>query len=270
MKLLVQGDDFGFTKAVTYGIVDAIDNGILRNTGLFANMPSALLAVSFMKDRPEACFGIDFNLVSGPSCSDPADIPSLVDENGQFIRSGVRIHDPRWQTEAGRREMFPWEETYREIRAQYNRFVQLTGRKPGYLHGHSISHEHYREAIRRISEAEGVPFSTDIQEKYGFFNFRTLKTSDKASRNKVFDAADQLNKNPLKLVQDNAELLVSQEYVCIGGHPGFVDAERLGLTTLSLERVRDHEMDTSEWIKNWISENNIELITYYDLYESKR
>ena len=61
-KLLVQGDDFGFTKGVTYGIVDAIDNGILRNTGLFANMPSATLAVSFMKDRPHVCFGIDFNI----------------------------------------------------------------------------------------------------------------------------------------------------------------------------------------------------------------
>jgi len=266
MKLLVQGDDFGFTKAVTLGIVDAIDNGVLRNTGLFANMPSALLAVSFMKDRPEACFGIDFNLVSGRPCSDPSDIPSLVDENGLFIRSGVRIRDPRWQSEEGRREMFPWEETYREVRTQYNRFVQLTGRKPGYLHGHSISHEHYVEAIRRISEDEGIPYSADIQKKYGFFNFRTLKTSDKASKNKVFDAADQLNKNPLKLVQDNAEMLAAQEYVCIGGHPGFVDSELLGLTTLSLERVRDHEMDTSEWMKNWVSENNIELITYYDLY----
>ena len=39
MKLLVQGDDYGFTKGVTYGILDAIDNGVLRNTGLFANMP---------------------------------------------------------------------------------------------------------------------------------------------------------------------------------------------------------------------------------------
>ncbi len=266
MKLLVQGDDFGFTKAVTYGIVDAIDNGILRNTGLFANMPSAELAVSFMKDRPQACFGIDFNLVSGPPVSRPEDIPHLVDEKGEFIRSGVRIRDARWQSEEGRREMFPWEETYREVKAQYDRFVELTGRKPGYLHGHSISHEHYREAIARISEEEGIPYSHTIQEKYDFLNLRSLKTSDTASRNKVFDAADQLNKNPLKLVQDNAELLLSKEYVCIGGHPGYVDAELLALTTLSLERVRDHQMDTSEWILNWVKENNIELITYYDLY----
>ncbi len=266
MKLLVQGDDFGFTKAVTYGIVDAIDNGILRNTGLFANMPAAELAVSFMEDRPQACFGIDFNLVSGPSVSDPKDIPHLVDENGQFIRSGVRIHDERWKSEEGRREMFPYDEVYREIRAQYDRFVELTGRKPGYLHTHSLSSENYLEAIRRVSEEEGVVFSRDVQAKYGLFEAKSLsKVVNKAATNKVFDPQDQLDKNPLQLVKDNADFLLTQEYVRLGGHPGYVDAELLGLTTLSLERVRDHEMDTSEWMKNWIRENGIQLITYYDL-----
>ena len=96
-KILFQGDDFGFTRSVTYGIVDSIDRGVLRNTGLFAILPSAALAVSYMKDRPQACFGIDFNLVSGPSCADPAKIPHLVDEKGNFIRSGVvrlSIHGP--------------------------------------------------------------------------------------------------------------------------------------------------------------------------------
>ena len=34
MKLLVQADDYGFTKGVTAGIIDAIENGFLRNTGM--------------------------------------------------------------------------------------------------------------------------------------------------------------------------------------------------------------------------------------------
>ena len=37
-KILFQGDDFGFTRGVTLGIVDSIDRGVLRNTGLFANI----------------------------------------------------------------------------------------------------------------------------------------------------------------------------------------------------------------------------------------
>ena len=269
MKLLVQGDDFGFTRAVTDGIVDSIDFGILRNTGLFANMPSAEYAVTFMKDRPHVCFGIDFNMVSGPSVSDPKDIPHLVDENGNFIRSGVRIRDPRWKTEEGRREMFPYEETYRELRAQYDRFVELTGRKPGYLHGHSISHEHYREAIYKISEDEGIPFSHEIQEQYGFGSLRGRLPVNKASNSKVFDPADQLNKNTIADVLNNADFILEHEYFNIGGHPGYVDDELLGLTTLSLERVKDAAMCMSPEVKKWVEDNNIQLITYYDLYEAK-
>ena len=125
MKLLVQGDDYGFTKGVTYGILDAIDNGVLRNTGMFPNMPIAPWAAEQWKakERPQACLGIDFNIVSGPSTAAPKSVPSLVDDKGEFIRSGARLKDPRFQTEEGRREMFPYEEVYREIRAQYDRFV---------------------------------------------------------------------------------------------------------------------------------------------------
>ncbi len=270
MKLLVQGDDYGFTKAVTYGLLDAIDNGILRNTGLFANMPIAPWACSEMPARPQACFGIDFNLVSGPSKCDPKDVPHLVDENGEFIRSGARIRDPRWQTEQGRREMFPYEETYREIRAQYDYFVELTGKKPGYLHGHSISHEHYVEAIKRISQEEGVPYSQDIREKYKFASIMEIKRAkgeiSLASQKKVFDPMDQINKNPLKDVLDNWDYLLTQDYVMIGGHPGYLDADLLNLTTLSIERVRDHEMVTSKELMKRIKEDGVELITYYDLY----
>ena len=34
MKLLVQSDDFGFTKGITDGICDALQNGIVTCTGL--------------------------------------------------------------------------------------------------------------------------------------------------------------------------------------------------------------------------------------------
>ena len=268
-KILVQGDDFGFTRAVTLGIVDSIDRGVLRNTGLFPNMPSAEFAVSFMKDRPQACFGIDFNIVSGPPVSNPKDVPSLVDEKGEFVRSGARLKDPRFQTEEGRRAMFPYEEVYREIRAQYDRFVELAGTKPGYLHAHSLGHEHYDEAIHQVSREEGVPYSADLHEKYNFGSlFKKMGGMPKnpADGKKVFDPMDQLNKNPLKNVLDNKDYILEHEYFMIGGHPGYIDDELLSLTTLSLERCKDAAMCMSPELKAFIEENNIQLITYYDLY----
>lgn len=264
MKLLVQADDYGFTKGVTAGIIDAIENGFLRNTGMFTNMPEAVHAASLIPAHPNACFGIDFNLVSGPSVSDPKTIPSLVDENGEFIRSNVRIHDPRWQTEEGRREMFPADEVKREIRAQYDRFVELVGCKPGYLHGHSISPETYLEAILELSEESGVIYSQVAEEKFGLYN-PILANRGGASFSKTFDPMQQINKNPEGLFWENREEALKHEYVRTVGHCGFVDAALFDLTSLSIERARDHQMVTSRRIMDWIKENNVELITYYDL-----
>lgn len=261
MKLLVQGDDYGFTKGVTYGILDAIQNGVLRNTGLFTNMPEAVEAARLIKKYPYVCLGIDFNIVSGRPVSDPKEIPHLVDQNGEFIRSSVRTHDERWKTEEGRAELFPYEEVYKEMRAQYNRFIELTGKKPGYLHAHSLTPETYEKALRTIGVEEDLHYSHDLQDKYKMFNFRKL--AFKAP--KVFDPVSQLNKTPLKDFMSHSEEALNSEYVLLTGHPGFVDAELLGLTTLSLERVRDHEMDTSSELKKWIEDNGVELITYTDL-----
>ena len=264
MKLLVQGDDFGFTRAVTNGIIDSIDYGVLRNTGLFANMPSAEYAVSFMKERPHVCFGIDFNIVSGPCCADPKKIPHLVDENGEFIRSGKRVKDERYQTEEGRREMLPYEECYIELKAQYERFVQLTGKKPGYLHPHSIQPEPYIEAILQLEKETGVPFSQTICKEMHVGRIPFKKGSGKS-----FDPIAQLNKNTIQDVMDHREYLQSFDIATLHGHPGYIDAELLKLTTLSLERCKDAEMCMSEDVKRWIDENNIELITYYDLVKMR-
>lgn len=267
MKLLVQGDDFGFTRGVTLGIVDSIDRGVLRNTGLFTNMPSAEFAVSFMKDRPNVCFGIDFNIVSGPSVADPKTIPHLVDANGEFIRSGVRTRDARYASEAGRREMFPAAECYAELKAQYDRFISLTGHQPGYLHAHSLMHENYMEAIRSISRETGIPFSMDVQKKFSFVSAMTLNPDFMKSMNKkAFDPEAQLAKEPLKMVMQYSSELLAAEYATIGGHPGYVDADLLGLTTLSLERCRDAEMMMSPELRDWIDQNGVELITYADLH----
>ena len=261
MKLLIQGDDFGFTRGVTDGIVDSIDFGVLRNTGLFTNMPSAEYAVSFMKDRPQVCFGIDFNIVSGKPVCDSRDVPHLVDEKGEFIRSGVRMQDPQFQSEEGRRTMFPYDEVYMEMKAQYDRFIALTGRKPGYLHAHSLMHENYMDVLRKLSKDTGIPFSMDILQQ-----LHAATMLGKMSKKKEFDAYAQLNKDPFSDFMSAEQNYLNSEYGWIGGHPGYIDAELLKLTTLSLERCKDAEMYMSSDLKSWIECNHAQLITYYDLY----
>ena len=265
-KILFQGDDFGFTRGVTLGIVDSIDRGVLRNTGLFTNMPSAGFAASFMKERPQACFGIDFNLVAGPCISDPKEIPHLVDDEGNFIKSGIRVRDERWQSEQGRAELFPYDEVRKEIRAQYQRFIELTGRKPEYLHEHSISSENYRKAIDEISIEENIPHSMKIWKQLKLDGpINKIFAASKASKKKIFDPNDQLAKDTIEQFLSLEDEWLANERSVFCCHPGYVDAQLLTLTTLSLERAKDAQMLMSDRIKKWVIDNNVELITYRDL-----
>lgn len=265
MRMLVQGDDFGITKSVTYGILDGIDNGVITATGMFTNMDIAEWVARFVKERPNFCFGIDFNLVCGKPVSNPLSIPNLVDDKGWFIRSSERVSHPKWKTKEGQSELMPYEEIRKEIYAQYNRFIELTGRKPAYINGHSIITYEMYVIMKELSQNEKIPFSFDYMQKF-FTNFSLLAKNDNESANsKEFKMLNQYNKNPLQVLIDNKAELLKHENIFIGGHPGYIDADLFELSTLSIERCRDLEMMTSDWIKDFIKDNAIELIDYYDI-----
>ena len=49
IQLLVQSDDYGITSGVSAGIREGVKNGIIRNTGLFVNMPASYQAAQEIK-----------------------------------------------------------------------------------------------------------------------------------------------------------------------------------------------------------------------------
>ena len=268
MKLLVQADDYGFTKGVTYGIIEGIDNGVITSTGVFTNMEIAPWAAGFIKERPDFCFGIDFNLVAGPSVSDPKEIPDLVDENGRFPSSKVRVNNELWKTKDGQNTLFPFDEVYKEYCAQFERFIALTGQRPKYLNGHSIMTDTMIEAMHRIGKEEDLPITFDYMSKFfcTFFEFQDEEEDD-VSVTKVFNAEVQIRKSPLNKFKKHKDELLKHEYVLIGGHPGYVDADLFNMTSLSIERCKDLELVTSKWLKDFIKENDIELVSYADVFE---
>lgn len=265
MKLLVQASDYGFTRASTYGVIDSIDLGLVRNTGLFVNMPTAKFAVDLLKTRTNVCLGLDFNITNGPCVSNPQKIPHLVDKEGNFIRSSVRVKDPRFQTEEGRREMFPYQECLLEMNAQYQLFLKLTGKRPGYLHDHSLSHENYTDTIRQLSKEYRVPYTRDIQEKYHFGSLGKKMYPEAFAMNKEIDYEKQIAKNPEKIFWENINEVMQYEYFILSGHAAYIDADLLELSSCSIERCKDAALCMSPRLKKWIEEYQIELITYNDL-----
>ncbi len=52
MKLIINADDFGMTKSINYGIIDAFKDGTISSTSMMMNMPGVDHAISLMKENP--------------------------------------------------------------------------------------------------------------------------------------------------------------------------------------------------------------------------
>lgn len=278
MKILVQSDDYGLTKAIVDACCDAFENGFLKNTGIFMNMPSTEYAVSKIKDYPEICFGIDINVSTGPCISDKILLPNLVNqETGNFIQVSERIKSPDFSTKCFR----PYDEVLIEARAQIEKFIEMVGKKPEYIQTHSSSGEYdYFKALATVAKEYEIKYKVDICETYGFSIAQEFaiseKYKDKAARydnpkeaqqkinpfsveNQMLDEVEPTLRGLQKLYDEGVEL------VYLGSHCGWVSADLFEYSRSNINRAFDHEFLTSKKIMDWIHDNNIDLITYRDI-----
>lgn len=81
-RLIVNADDFGFTRDVNAGIIDAHNGGILTATTLMANGDAFENAVQLSQANPSLDVGVHFVLIGGHSLTTqrpfPKDLPDLV------------------------------------------------------------------------------------------------------------------------------------------------------------------------------------------------
>lgn len=257
MKLLVQSDDYGITPAVSLGIIEAIRNGIVRNTGLFANMPWAQECVDML--RPcfdQIAFGIDLNVSAGAPVLPPAEVPGLVQENGDFLTSSM---NRALDTPENDFDHVDYDEVFREFDAQVQRFTAIAGKLPDYIHGHAYATKTTTRAMKDIAIKYNRPFSTDVlfganvkgcnMEWYRFGNDMMAQFQD--------DLKDCI-------LEDRNEFLKA-EYGSLVSHCGYVDMKLFPLSSYTVYRMKDLEALTSPEVKAWVRDNGVELITYNDL-----
>lgn len=94
-KLVVNADDFGFTRDVNEGIIEAHQQGILKATTLMANGEAFEHAVELARRNPGLDVGCHLALVGGrslldPEASLPASVPVLV---RAIALRRVRVYD---------------------------------------------------------------------------------------------------------------------------------------------------------------------------------
>jgi predicted glycoside hydrolase/deacetylase ChbG (UPF0249 family) len=140
-KLIVNADDFGFTRDVNEGIVEAHRNGILTATTLMANGDAFEDAVSLARQNPSLDVGCHLVLVQGRSVADPSRaLPSTVAELARMLLQ----------------RKLP---VYEELLAQVRKIVRA-GIRPTHLDTHKHTHllPPVLEAVAQLAREFRIPW----------------------------------------------------------------------------------------------------------------
>lgn len=264
-RLLMQSDDYGITGAVSAGIRKALDFGLIRNTGMFVNMPASKQAALDILSY-DVCLGIDINYVCGKPVSDPSLLPHMVDENGNFISSGKMASQNKLlhMDELGlistfEEDPYPYEEILLETQNQVERFIELTGKKPEYIHPHSLMTPNCYKAAKEVAKEYGILHTLDMMHQYRILpgTFDGAKGDSVESQMKYDVTGNLINRAIPSMTKDE-----TCYFIC---HCGWVDYDLFQYTSLTLRRLKDLSAMCDPQLKDFIEKEGIELITYRDL-----
>lgn len=285
-RLIVNADDFGYTRGVNAGVIRGFRDGIITSTTIMANGAAFEDAIERVKQNPELGVGCHLVLVGGTCVEKPSSIPSLADKRGQ-LPSTLTILLRKLTTGA-----LDGDDLAREMRAQIGKVIQA-GIEPSHLDSHKHTHSHPRvmEQMVRVAKEFGIrrvrkPFEdANILLKSAFTGgWTTLK------RNMAALAARRARGRFEELAAANG--LATPEYfwgVAATGrlnndvllptiasfpdgvgelmcHPGEYDEQLEGSNT-SLKRERQKELETliDPAVRSAIKKRGIELIDYRGL-----
>jgi predicted glycoside hydrolase/deacetylase ChbG (UPF0249 family) len=139
--LVVNADDFGFTRDVNRGIVEAHTGGILTATTLMANGDAFADAVALAREHPSLDIGCHLVLIGGASLLPgrrefPRGVKGLL---AALAASKLRVYD--------------------ELAAQVGRILEA-GLKPSHLDTHKHTHlaPQVLDAVTRVAEEFRIPW----------------------------------------------------------------------------------------------------------------
>ena len=284
-RLIVNADDFGFTRGVNAGIVGAFKSGIVTSTTIMANGEAFEDAVSLARANPELGVGCHLALVGGLPVVSPSEIPSLVDGDGALpvTLTKLVIKIARGQV--------PTEEIAREFRAQVQRVLN-SGIQITHLdsHKHSATHPRVMGALVRVATEFGIkcvrnPFESvfagrlDLRPKWAYLKQFALSAAiapaaiefTRIAREHGLKTPDRFLGVKLTGLLDTAAIRRIMESLREGTtelmcHPGINDDDLAKAhTRLRQERERELESLGDTGLRGFAQELGIELISYREL-----
>lgn len=267
MKLLVvNADDFGFSRDVNLGIVEAHTRGILTSTTLMANGQEFEHAVSLAHRHPSLDVGCHLVLVQGKSLVTKNPLPSSIrDLTFALLTRKIKPYD--------------------ELKAQVEQIL-AAGIIPTHLDTHKHTHllPPVLDAVARLSEEFGIrwvrrPFDFPMQASPAPFALKATSTAfsvmrlqfhRKLQRHRCrttdhfagFQLTGRFQAEQL-LAVIRALLPGSTEFMC---HPGFCTDELRSLPT-RLKEQRRQELDAliDPRVRLTLQETGVKLTSYRSL-----
>jgi predicted glycoside hydrolase/deacetylase ChbG (UPF0249 family) len=132
--LIVNADDFGYSKSVNRGVIEAHERGIVTSASLMIDQPGAVEAAEYARARPQLGAGLHAELDAWRVARIP---------RKGTARSSAALE----------------QHVSAQLERQLERFRSLVGREPSHLDSHQ--HRHLREGVRHVFESRahelGVP-----------------------------------------------------------------------------------------------------------------
>ena len=265
-RLVVNADDFGFTRDVNAGIIEAHLGGILTAATLMANGPAFNDAVRLAREHPSLDIGCHLVLIGGESLARP----------GVMLPSGI----PQLCAAVAAKRI----PIYEELSTQVQRIVDA-GLAPTHLDTHKHTHllPGVLDAVGRVAEDFGIrwvrrPFDLPI----GFgapWAVRLTSRSMSALRGKFQNVLESYGcrstdhfagfqltgrLEPSDLVQLIAQLPIGSTELMT--HPGRCGDElRSAQTRLKVSRERElHTLMATE-VRQAIEHGGVQLVNYRKL-----
>jgi predicted glycoside hydrolase/deacetylase ChbG (UPF0249 family) len=234
-RLIVNADDFGFTRDVNLGIIEAHRRGILTAATLMATAPAFDHAVELARAHPSLDVGAHLVLVGGPS--QPATVARLA---AAIALGRVRI--------------------YEQLEEQVRR-IAGAGVRPTHLDTHKHTHllPPVLDAVARLSRAYAIPWVrrplnlpllTGRLERHGCRLTDRFEGYALTGRMGTGELVAFLERLPEGLT----------ELMC---HPGYcTDELRAAPTRLKESRQRELEALTAPVVREAVERNGVVLTSF--------
>jgi len=226
--LIVNGDDFGYTKGVNQGIILAHQKGILTSTSVMVDGIAAEEAKNLLS-YPKFSVGLHFAITK-------EGLQALLMKLATLSFSEIKAVE-------------------KEFNRQVEKFVKITGKLPDHLDSHHTVHLHpkVRPIFENFSQRHHCPVRAfgGIRWLHSFYGWNKLRQTDLGRI-----SVDSLLKI-LKNLKDGIN-----ELMC---HPGLVDENLRKISRYLEEREVELKTLTDQRLADYINESDIKLRNWKEI-----